>query len=112
MKKSAIFAPISALAILAIACDDSTNIGSSIVDDQISIVNDSIFTISGHSSVNSVIQSRTIRQLLGSIDAGDYGKLKSDFVTQFMPAAKIDTAGMIVDGLTLTLSVPRSSGYV
>ncbi|MDE6802289.1 MAG: DUF4270 domain-containing protein, partial [Muribaculaceae bacterium] len=112
MKKSSILAPISAFAIIAIACDDSSNIGSSIVDDQIAIVNDSSFTLSGHSAINSVIQSRTITQLLGSIDAGDYGKLNSDFVTQFMPAAKIDTTGMIIDGLTLRLAVPRSSGYV
>lgn len=112
MKKFSIIAPLSSIALILFSCDDSTNIGSTIIADQVSIVEDSVFTLTGRSNINSVVQSRTIMQLLGSIDAGDYGQLKSDFVTQFMPAAKIDTEGMIVDGMTLKLSVPRASGYV
>lgn len=112
MKKSAILAPIAMSVLMFASCDNSTNIGSSIIEDEITIVIDSSFTLQGESKTNSVIQSRTVTQLLGSIDAGDYGRLSSDFVTQFMPTAKIDTEGMIIDGMTLNLSIPRASGYV
>lgn len=111
MKKYPILTPLAAVLALA-ACDNSTNIGSTIIEDEITIVADSAFTITGQSKVNNVIQSRTVTQLLGSIDAGDYGHLSSDFVTQFMPSARINTDGMIIDGMTLNLSIPRATGYV
>lgn len=112
MNKSTLVFPLAALTLAFASCDSSSNIGSSIIEDEITIVQDSAFTLVGKSYVNNVIQSRTVTQLLGSIDAGEYGRLTSDFVTQFMPSARIDTDGMIIDGLTLTLTVPRSSGYV
>lgn len=112
MKKNALLYTLVAIASMLSSCDNSNNIGSSIIEDEIVIVQDSAFTITGNSFPNKVIQSRTVTQLLGSIDAGEYGQLTSDFVTQFMPSSKIDTDGMIIDGLTLQFTVPRTTGFV
>ncbi len=90
MKKLPLFT--LALASMAIvSCDNNGDIGSSIITDQISIVTEDDFSITGKSVPNEKIQSRTTVQLLGSINATEYGSLYSDFVTQFMPAASIET---------------------
>lgn len=79
-------------AILLTACDDNNeNIGSSLVQTDSNVVIASDFKLEGKTCQNSRIQSRTITQLIGSIDAADYGCLTADFVTQFMPSAKLDT---------------------
>lgn len=85
---------------LVTACNDnSTTIGSSLVTDSTEIIIDSAFTLTGHSVDNPLVQSRTLTQLLGSIDAKEYGSFKSDVVTQFMPASTIDTTGVSVNDL-------------
>lgn len=115
-RKSIVTLPLLAIALAA--CDNSDQIGSSIISDEVSIVTvsstdkDSNFKITGHPVKNDRVQSRTIVQLLGSINAGEYGSFSSDFVTQFMPAAKIETEGVEVDGLTLRMAIPKSTGYV
>ena len=48
---------------------------------------------------NSDIQSRTITQILGTLSAKEYGDFSSDFVTQFMPAMKLDTVGVSVNDI-------------
>lgn len=84
--------------IILISCQDSTTtIGSSLVMDQTEIVMDSSFTVTGHSMVNPVVQSRTLTQLLGRLEATEYGNITSDIVTQFLPAMNIDTVGVTVD---------------
>lgn len=102
-----IFAAISHVAITS--CDDEdSNIGSSIVEDQLSITIDSLYTVSGHSIPNSAVQSRTLLQLLGRIDAEGYGSLSSEVVTQFMPSATLDTTGVnvnMIDSMKLMLGV-------
>lgn len=105
---------LAALAALSFtACDHSNDIGMSVIEDEITIVADSNFTVTASNIAADKIQSRTITQLLGSIDAQGYGRLYSDFVTQFMPASEIDTAGVILDRLTLVMSMSyNSSGYV
>ncbi|MDE5970320.1 MAG: DUF4270 domain-containing protein [Muribaculaceae bacterium] len=98
-------------AILFIACENTTNIGPSLVGDQMQIIVDSTFVITGKSVENKRIQSRTITQILGSITAKEYGSLSSDFVTQFMPAATIDTTNVQVeniDSLRLIFRIPET----
>ncbi len=83
---------VAATAMLLAACDDNNeNIGSSLVQTDSNVVIASDFKLEGETQLNSRIQSRTITQLIGSIDATDYGCLSADFVTQFMPAAKLDS---------------------
>ncbi|MDE5573331.1 MAG: DUF4270 domain-containing protein [Muribaculaceae bacterium] len=98
-------------AVLFIACENTTNIGPSLVGDQMQIIVDSTFVITGKSVENHRIKSRTITQILGSISAYEYGSLSSDFVTQFMPAATIDTTNVQVeniDSLRLIFRIPES----
>ena len=87
----------SALTIGLTACDDSTStIGSSLITDRSEIIIDSAFTLQGQSKANPDIQSRTTTQLLGVIDAKEFGSFSSEVVTQFMPSLQLDTTGVKV----------------
>ena len=93
------------------ACDDN-NIGSSILETEMSLVVDSSFTISGESVATNKIQARTVTKLLGNLRIQEYGTLSSDFVTEFMPSAVIDTSNVTVDNidsLKLVMTVPFES---
>ena len=93
------------------ACDDN-NIGSSILETEMSLVVDSSFTISGESVATNKIQARTVTKLLGNLRAQEYGTLSSDFVTEFMPSTVIDTSNVTVDNidsLKLVMTVPFES---
>lgn len=86
------------------SCTDDSRIGGSITSDDVEIIIDSTFTLSGHSYQDNAVRSRTIVQLLGSVQAPGYGKLSSDVVTQFMPALEIDTTDITasdIDSLKL-----------
>lgn len=106
---------LSALAIVALlltSCDNSPSIGSSITADTVEIVTVSDFTVTGSTMPNNKVQSRTVIELLGAINADEYGSLYSDFVTQFMPSAQIETEGVVIDGLTLRMAIPKTAGIV
>ncbi|MDE6528517.1 MAG: DUF4270 domain-containing protein, partial [Muribaculaceae bacterium] len=112
----AICAIKSAAVIIAAAllpsCEDSPNVGSSLVQDESEVVIASEFAVAGHSVVNPRVQSRTVTQVLGRINAKGYGTFTSDFVTQFMPSAQIDTENLTadnIDSLKLLLFVPKGS---
>lgn len=82
----------SAVASVALAsCGETDGIGSSLIQSENNIVIEDDFKLTGHSVSNDKVQSRTAMLLLGSIDADEYGQFASDFVTQFMPVAKLDT---------------------
>lgn len=76
------------------SCEDSSTAGGSLVQDEVEIVMDSAFSVDGRPVTNDLVQSRTILQLLGSIEAEGYGLLSSDIVCQYMPASNIDTFGV------------------
>lgn len=77
------------------ACDDdTTTVGSTLVTDSTEIVVDSAFTVTGMSVENKSVQSRTITQLIGKLNARGYGRFSSEIVTQFMPTQNIDTTGV------------------
>lgn len=87
-------------------CGETDSIGSSLIQSENNIIIEDNFTITGHSVVNDKVQSRTAMLLLGSIDAEDYGHFESDFVTQFMPVAQIDTtltSAAAIDSVKLKL---------
>lgn len=97
----------SALASIAIpACGDTDSIGSSLIQSDNEIIIEDNFTLTGHSVENSKVQSRTAMLLIGSIDTDQYGKFDSDFVTQFMPVAQLDstlTSATDIDAVKLKL---------
>lgn len=88
---------VAFMAILAVACEETTTLGNSLADESITIVVDSNFTVTGSSHLNQVVQSRTLSQLIGSLDAKGYGKINSDFVGQFMPSLSLDTVSVSVE---------------
>lgn len=96
------------------SCEESSTIGSSIVQDNVEIVIDSTFTVSGRSVTVERVPSRTVTQLIGVIDAKGYGQLESDVVCQFMPAAALVTEGVTaddIDSLKLVLTMSKT-GFV
>ncbi|MDE5625539.1 MAG: DUF4270 domain-containing protein, partial [Muribaculaceae bacterium] len=71
------------------ACENTTQeIGSSLIQAESEVVIHNEFSVSGHTTPNTAIESRTTVQLLGNISAEGYGSFTSDFVCQFMPASK------------------------
>lgn len=100
------------LIISIVACGDTSTVGNGILSEEVKILVDSNFVVTGHSTPNVVIPSKTTTQLLGVIDAKEYGRFTSDFVTQFMPAATIDTTGILInniDSLKLMMAIPNGS---
>lgn len=101
------------LLLTATACDDeASSIGSSLINDQVEIVVDSAYTLTGRSVLSSRLQSRTTLQLLGDIDAREYGRFHSDFVTQFMPSETLDLTGVDVenvDSCHLIMRMPKAA---
>ena len=97
------------------SCEESTStVGGSLVQDKVEVIIDSAYTVSGYSVENNRVPSRTITQLLGSIDVEGFGTMRSDIVTQFMPAYKMDTTGVTVesiDSLKLLLSI-QAGGFL
>lgn len=108
------FLPIAFVVALGISScgDENSTIGSSIVDTNIEIVVDSSFQklITVESIPNDSVVGRTITQLIGRISIPGYGRLETDFLTQFMPAATFDTVGVDrLDSLILYLSYNADS---
>lgn len=100
-----------AVLIVATACDEN-NVGTSILDTETSVVVDSSFTVVYSPEINDKVPPRSLTHLLGAINVKEYGTLESDFVTEFMPASEIDTAGVSVadiDSMRLVLRVPDGS---
>ncbi len=109
-KTSLIIAGLVPLASWLYSCDNVSRIGSSIVEDQITVTVDTSFQVTGHSVPIERVQSRTISQLFGRIEASGYGRLSSDVVTQFMPATPLDTSRIKmenIDSMLLVMSVAK-----
>lgn len=110
------FLPVALVFALSIgisSCgDENSMIGSSIVDTDLEIVVDSSFQkmVTAESIPNDSVVGRTITQLIGRISIPGYGKLETDFLTQFMSASTFDTVGVNrLDSLVLYLSYNTES---
>ncbi len=100
MRLLQIFIAVAIFLGAASSCQDSvTTIGNTLVDDKTAIIIDSTFTLTAYSVRNEYVESRTITQLLGAINAAEFGDFYSDFVTQFMPAETFDTTGVSVEDI-------------
>ena len=73
----------SIVGLLSTGCAENSTIGSSIVQDNVKIVIDSVFTISGHSVEVTSIPARSDNQLLGRFDTKEFGYMSSDFVNLY-----------------------------
>lgn len=103
MKTKFLSIAASAMSLIAASslnsCDNDSTVGASILEDVVSITVDSTFTVTGKAIPANAVQSRTLLQLLGRIDATGFGSLSSDVVTQFMPSASLDTTGITVNDI-------------
>lgn len=99
---------IVALTAAFTACEDSTSpIGSSLSGNNVEIIMDSSFTISGNTYRVASVSPRTTKQIIGSITIDGYGTLSSEVVTQFLPSTMLDTVDFTaddVDSIALSLS--------
>ncbi|WP_336595114.1 DUF4270 family protein [Bacteroides acidifaciens] len=119
LKASASAAAIAAITLAAsifTSCEDTPNVGSSLVENSSQIMVFDDFTITGKTVDNPSVQTRNTTQVLGTITADGYGTFSSDFVTEFLPASKIDTHGItldqvdnLVDSLKIRFYVPVGS---
>lgn len=109
MKKVPVIALLAASSLMAAfsACDDTvSNIGASLSEDEVEIVIDSAFTITGKSVPLEAIRPKTTTQMLGRVVIPSYGTMESSVVAQFLPSVQLDTANYgpeNVDSLVLTL---------
>lgn len=104
--------PTTALSLATISlisftsCNEDADIGSTLVGSDGAITVEDNFSLTGHSTPIGSVQSKTIMQLIGDIDAKGYGTFHSDFITQFMPAAALDSIlqdDSQIDGLRLIM---------
>lgn len=112
MKLPIFFTLTAVAATMLSACDDSSTLGNSLISDNTEVVIDSTFTVTGQSLRDDAVLSRTTSQLLGKIDAKEFGSISSDFVTQFMPAVNLDTTGVTIndiDSVKLIMDYTSSS---
>lgn len=88
MKLKKIILGICAIAIMMVttSCEEDSSIGSSLKQNEVTIVEDSSFTIAGKSALSPQLDSKTITQMLGKLHVPEYGDLQCTFVTQLMPA--------------------------
>ena len=98
--------------VLLTGCSQSSEIGMTLTDETITIEIDSTFTVKGSTIANSHVQSRTVSQLIGEIDAPVFGKIHSDFVAQFLPSVDIDTTNVTaadIDSVKMFLQMERTA---
>lgn len=112
MKTLKLSAAASLLLLLGSCSNTTGDIGASLIQEEAKVVIHNEFTLSGRTVANTRIQSRTIVELLGSIQADGYGAFSSDFACQFLPAQKLVTDGVPVeniDSLHLVLAYPNGA---
>lgn len=88
------------LALAAASCDDGDDtLGASLVGDKVSVEEYTPAVATGRSVTSPAVQSRSIVQLLGLLEAKGFGRLHSDIVTQFTPASVINTTNFTPEGV-------------
>ena len=109
-----ILLPLVMAVVLLSGCSQSSEIGMTLTEETITIEIDSAFTLGGRTLENKHVQSRTVSQLIGEIDAPVFGSIRSDFVAQFLPSTDIDTTNVTaadIDSVKLFLQMERT-GFV
>lgn len=96
-----------------LSCEDEiSSIGSSLGSSKIEVIVDSTFVnLTGQSVYTDSIIGRTTDPLLGNLTVSNYGTLRTGYLTQFMPALKIDTLNVTphtLDSIKLLLSYYNS----
>ena len=96
----------------AYSCSEGSAIGNSLTEETVVIIVDSNYTVTGKTQPIDSVQSRTLSQLIGDIDARGFGSIYSDFVGQFMPSLSLDTTDIIgeeIDSVKMFMQMVRGS---
>lgn len=114
MKLKSTLAAVATAALLgAAACDDTTStIGASLTGDNVAIIIDSTYTVTGRTVETGPISPKTSQMLIGAINVPEYGSMRSNVVTQFLPVTQMDTETFTVDQMDsvyLTLQYARGN---
>lgn len=115
LKASHILAATTAIAFGAAglsSCEDTPNVGTSLIADTSEVMVFDDFTITGFTVPNPSVQTRNTTQVLGTITADGYGTFSSDFVTELFPASKIDTQGITLDDVDTLVDSLKVRFYV
>ena len=111
--KNFLFLLLIAIAGLVVACGDSSEIGSSISDSHVEMIVDTSFALTGEPVEYPVVIARTASQLLGSLDAANYGSLSSEVVMQMVPTANIaDITEDRIERVTFSMLIVANTGFV
>ncbi len=94
--------------------DDTSPIGSSLVNNEVSITVDTLeMKLTASSVYEPEFDSRTQSKLLGRINVPEYGSLDCSFVSQLMCSTQLTIPDSIpvsdVDSIRLVLTLPRGS---
>ena len=109
--------PLALITAMVASCNDDLNqIGSSIDDTVIYIIEDSTFSenLSIKSIPNEAIPNRTLTQMLGAMNIPEYGSLRSGFMTQLVPYNELDLDAIYqdkIDSLIVTFTY-KSDAFI
>lgn len=111
--KLAIAAAMAGIALTSCQ-DDISDIGSSLMRGEVTIVVDSIeVPLKAQPEYYDSFDARTVSKLLGRINVPEYGALRCSFVTQMLSATRLNIPDSItiaeVDSMNLLLTVPRGA---
>lgn len=79
----------AALAAMVWACDEETTVGSTLLGDQVEIIVDSTFTVTGRCVPTGPIRPRSTDQLIGAIDVAGFGTIRASALAQFLPTTQL-----------------------
>ncbi len=103
------------LVTLVSSCEDETsNIGSSLFDNEVKIVVDSTFhKLQASVEESPKIDTRSVKNLLGMINVKEYGDLRCSFISRLLSASALPIPDSLsldrIDGMKIMLTVPRGS---
>lgn len=114
MRNKIFAALICLVAALATSCeDDVSQIGSSLAGEEVAILVDSVFNVSGQSVYSPDYDPRSTVSLVGRLTVPEYGELNCSFMTGFIAAGTLNIPDSIgverVDSMRLIMQVPRGS---
>lgn len=112
--RSPLFALAAAAVMMLPACEDETSkIGASLDENEVTILVDSTFNVTGKTVEYTDFDPRNSVSLLGRINVPEYGDLRCSFMAQMLSASQLNVPDSIdverVDSMKLTLKVPRGS---
>ena len=114
MKRILCYVASFILLMAAYSCTNNTEVGNSLSETTVKVVVDSSFTITGVSQPIPRVKARTVTQLLGAIEADNYGSLSSEVVSEMMPSGELNLDNVeesMVDEVRLLMFVRAGEGF-